>query len=164
MTWCTRTLTYCMNSSLSVNHVHAIITMHCLDLCFTRYLERWAWLRHILTLACTRWTGCLPQKPYHLSISHRSSSYLLLVSLLCSFVLCLPCLCVCPCLQQLKPGWSLSRLASTANLRIVPFIRLAPSHNKTSLSCSLKSVQRRQCEKAVIAFEWTGMITLIYFL
>lgn len=85
------------------------------------------------------------------------------MSLPCSFVLCLPCLYICPCLGQLKPGRSLSRLASTANLRIVPFIRLAPSHNKTPLTRSLKSVQRTQCERAVTASEWAPMITLIFF-
>lgn len=98
-----------------------------------------------------------------LSVSRHGCSHLLLVSLPCSFVLCLPCLYICPCLGQLKPGRSLSRLASTANLRIVPFIRLAPSHNKTPLTRSLKSAHRTQCERPVIAFEWARMITLIYF-
>lgn len=80
------------------------------------------------------------------------------------FVLCLPCLYISACSQQLKPGWSLSRLAGTANLRIVPFIRLASTHNKTQLTRSLKSAMRTLCDWVVIALEWASINVLIYFL
>ena len=92
------------------------------------------------------------------------SSYLLLPCLPCSFVPCLPCFFVSSCSQQLTPGWSLSCLAGTANLHIVPFIRLAPTHNKTPLTRSLKSAVRTQCDWVMIAFEWASMNALIYFL
>lgn len=102
--------------------------------------------------------------PYlHLSSKLHTSSYLLL-RLPSSFVLCLPSLYISSCSQQLKPGWSLSRLAGTANLCIVPFIRLAPTNNKTPLTRSLKRAERTQCDWVVIAFEWVGTNTLIYFL
>lgn len=81
--------------------------------------------------------------PYlHLSSKLHTSSYLLLLRLPSSFVLCLPSLYISSCSQQLKPGWSLSRLAGTANLCIVPFIRLAPTNNKTPLTRSLKRAAR----------------------
>lgn len=80
------------------------------------------------------------------------------------YVLCLPCLYISACSQQLKPGWSLSRLAGTANLRIVPFIRLASTHNKTPLTRSLKIAARTQCDRVVIALEWASINVLIYFL
>lgn len=102
--------------------------------------------------------------PYlHLSSKLHTSSYLLLLRLPSSFVLCLPSLYISSCSQQLKPGWSLSRLAGTANLCIVPFIRLAPTNNKTPLTRSLKRAARTQCDWVVIAFEWVGTNTLIYF-
>lgn len=80
------------------------------------------------------------------------------------FVLCLPCVYISACSQQLKPGWSLSRLAGTANLHIVPFIRLASTHNKTPLTRSLKIAVRTQCDQVVIALEWASINVLIYFL
>lgn len=110
----------------------------------------------------THYTSIKAIPPFIIQPSYLLS--LLLLCLPCSFVLCLPCLYISSCLQQLKPGWSLSRLAGTANLRIVPFIRLAPTHNKTPLTRSLKSPLRTQCDWVVIAFEWVGMNTLIYFL
>lgn len=58
----------------------------------------------------------------------------------------------------------MSRLAGTANLRIVPFIRLAPTHNKTPLTRSLKNAARTQCDWVLIAFEWALTNALIYFL
>lgn len=103
--------------------------------------------------------------PYlHLSSKLHTSSYLLLLFLPSSFVLCLPSLYISSCSQQLKPGWSLSHLAGTANLCIVPFIRLAPTNNKTPLTRSLKRAARTQCDWVVTAFEWVGTNTLIYFL
>lgn len=161
MTRCTRALLVCVNSSLS--QTTCALSFQCSASTLQATWSAEPGPRTSPDSSHTRWTGRVPQKPERLSVSRHSSSYLLLVSLPCSFVLCLPCLYICPCLGQLKPGRSLSRLASTANLRIVPFIRLAPSHNKTPLTRSLKSVQRTQCERAVIAFEWARMITLIYF-
>lgn len=114
------------------------------------------------TPARTRWTHYTSIKAIPPFIIQ--PSYLLLLRSPCSFVLCLPCLYISSCSQQLKPGWSLSRLAGTANLHIVPFIRLAPTHNKTPLTRSLKSAARTQCDWVVIAFEWAAMNALIYFL
>lgn len=116
------------------------------------------------TPARARWTHYTSIKaipPFIIKL--HSSSGLLLLCVPCSFVLWLPCLYISSYLQQLKPGWSLSRLAGSANLRIVPFIRLAPTHNATPLTRSLKSAARTQCDRVVIVSEWAGMKTLIYF-
>lgn len=48
-------------------------------------------------------------------------------------------------LQQLKPGWSLSRLAGSANLHIVPFIRRALTHNKRQLTLHLETRLGHDC-------------------
>lgn len=57
----------------------------------------------------------------------------------------------------------MSRLAGTANLRIVLFIRLASTHNKTPLTRPLKSSARTQCDWVMIESEWAVTKALIYF-
>lgn len=110
------------------------------------------------TPARTRWTHYTSLKAIPPFIIKPGPAFILppTASFLCllrSFVLCLPCLYI-SCSQQLKPGWSMSCLAGTANLHIVPFIRLAPTHNKTLLTRSLKSAARTQCVWVMIAFQW----------